>query len=76
MYNVPTKMKVKKLAPSRKPTTLAPAIVLERKRCSGNSGASERDSKTKKPTSRATDTASRATVWSEPQPTSGAWEMA
>ena len=76
MYKVPTKMKVKKLAPSRNPTALEPATVLSRKSGSGSRGASTLVSTTRKATSRAAATESRATVWVAPQPTCGACEMA
>ena len=69
MYKVPTKMKVKKLAPSRNPTAFEPATVLRRNSRRGNKGASTLVSTMRNETSRAAAAASMATVWVAAQPT-------
>jgi hypothetical protein len=76
MYRVPMKMNAKKLPPSRKPTAFAPASVFSWKIRSGISGASTRVSMTRKPASRAADTASSVAVLAVAQPTCGAVEIA
>src|SRR5437764_928820 len=55
-------------APSRIPTTLAPVSVLIRKMRNGTSGAAERSSIATNAAIRTTDSASRVTIFVEPQP--------
>ncbi len=76
MYNVPMKMKVKKLPPSRNPTAFDPATVLRRNSRIGSRGASTLVSMTRNERSRADAATSMATVWVAAQPTCGAWEIA
>jgi hypothetical protein len=62
MYRVPVKKKLKKLAPSRKPTAFDPARVVSLNSRSGSSGASALVSMTRKAASRAAEAASSARV--------------
>ena len=68
-------MKAKKLPPSRKPTTFAPASVFSSKIRSGISGASTRASIATNAASRIAETASSEIVRAVAQPTSGAFEI-
>jgi hypothetical protein len=62
MYRVPTKTKVRKLVPSRKPAAFDPATLLSWNSGSGRSGASVFVSMTKNTTSNAAPAESMATV--------------
>ena len=70
------KMKAKKLAPSRKPTALAPASVFSRKIRRGISGASTSVSTDEERHEQDADAASSEIVRAVAQPTSGAREIA
>src|SRR5919204_560450 len=76
MYSVPTKMKPKKLPPSRSPTAFAAATDGIRKIRSGISGDSTRVSTTRNAASSRAEPASRATVRVVDQPICGAFEIA
>jgi hypothetical protein len=73
---VPTKTKVRKLVPSRKPTAFDPATLPSRNSRRGSSGASTLVSMTKNTVSSATPAASMTTVRGEAQPACGACEIA